>query len=63
MKVNPAGYRITDECTACGVCKGACPVGVISEGEVFQIDRAHCLECGSCLEVCPVKAIEPARGL
>ncbi|HOO90748.1 MAG TPA: 4Fe-4S binding protein [Syntrophales bacterium] len=61
--VNPCGYRITDECTACGICKEACPVNVITEGDVYRIDQAHCLECGSCLEVCPVDAIEPAEGL
>ena len=61
--VSPSGYRITDECTACGLCKEACPVNVISEGDIYLIDGAHCLECGSCLEVCPVDAVEPAEGL
>lgn len=62
-KVNPSGYSITNECTACGICKEACPVDVITEGEVYQTDRAHCLECGSCLEVCPENAVDPAKGL
>ena len=61
--VNPSGYNITNECTACGICKDACPVDVITEGDIYQIDRTHCLECGTCLEVCPVDAVEPAIGL
>jgi uncharacterized pyridoxamine 5'-phosphate oxidase family protein len=61
--VNPPGYLITDNCTACGVCLDACPVGVISEGEVYLIDGSHCLECGRCAEVCPEDAINPSEGM
>ncbi|MBW2029613.1 MAG: 4Fe-4S binding protein [Deltaproteobacteria bacterium] len=59
----PSGYTITGECTACGICQEACPVDVISEGEVYQIDVEHCLECGACLEACPGNAVQPAKGL
>ena len=61
--VNPAGYRITTRCTACGLCQNACPVEVISEGDVYRIDGSHCLECGRCMEVCPEDAIEVAQGI
>ena len=61
--VNPAGYRIIDKCTACGTCFDACPVDVITEGEIYKIDGSHCLECGRCAEVCPEDAIEPGRGI
>lgn len=61
--VNPAGYHITEKCSACGLCLDACPVGVISEGEPYVIDGGHCLECGNCAEACPEDAIEPAPGL
>jgi uncharacterized pyridoxamine 5'-phosphate oxidase family protein len=62
--VNPVGYMITSQCTACGLCLDACPVQVISEGDdVYRIDGGHCLECGRCEEVCPDDAIEAAKGL
>ena len=61
-EVHPPGYRITEDCTACGSCQPACPLDVISEGEIYGIDGEHCLECGRCLEVCPADAIEPGIG-
>lgn len=61
--VNPSGYRITDKCTACDICLESCPVGVISEGEVYVIDGSHCLECGRCAEICPEDAVEPSKGI
>jgi len=63
IHANPSGCSINNECTACGICQEACPVDVITEGDVFQIDGTHCLECGSCQEICPENAIEPAKGL
>ena len=60
---SPCGYTITSGCTACGICQETCPVNVITEGEIYQIDREHCLECGSCWEICPENAVEPAIGL
>jgi uncharacterized pyridoxamine 5'-phosphate oxidase family protein/NAD-dependent dihydropyrimidine dehydrogenase PreA subunit len=60
--VKPSGYVITDLCNACGACMEACPVGVISEGDIFVIDGSRCLECGICAEVCPEKAVEPSQG-
>ena len=61
--VNPAGYRITYRGTACGLCLDACPVEVISEGDVYRIDGGHCLECGRCEEAFPEDVIEAAKGI
>ena len=61
--VNPSGYMITTRCTACGLCIDACPVDVISEGDVYKIDGSHCLECGRCAEICPEDAIDAAKEL
>lgn len=52
-------YVITDICVACGTCLPVCPVGAISEGEIYHIDPDTCIECGSCAEVCPTGAINP----
>lgn len=57
--VNPPGFRITAKCTACGACADSCPVGVITEGDVYSIEGSLCLECGLCAEVCPEGAIDP----
>ncbi len=52
------GYRVNDNCIACGMCKDSCPTGAMTEGDVYSIDSALCLECGNCYEKCPNDAIE-----
>ncbi len=44
-------------CTACGSCKDECPVGAISEGDVYSIDADMCIDCGACEGACPCEAI------
>lgn len=60
-------YRITEECTACGLCESECPVQAISVGDpVYLIDPEKCVECKGhyesprCAEVCPLGACVPA---
>ncbi len=58
MSVRPLVKR--DECTACGTCRDACPVGairVLSESYAF-IDEKKCVRCYCCHEMCPNKAIQ-----
>ena len=51
-------YVIGDDCIACGTCQGECPIGAISEGEIFSIDADLCVECGTCMNACPTDAIK-----
>jgi len=52
-------YKISDDCVACGTCIDECPVGAISEGDIYKIDPAACTDCGTCADACPVEAISP----
>ena len=54
-------YVISDSCVACGTCIDECPVGAISEGDIYSIDPEACTECGTCADVCPSEAIHPAE--
>ncbi len=50
-------YKITDSCIACGSCIDECPVGAISEGDIYVIDADTCVGCGTCAGACPNEAI------
>ena len=50
-------YKITESCVACGTCIDECPVGAISEGDIYVIDADSCVGCGTCAGVCPNEAI------
>ena len=51
-------YKITNDCVACGTCAENCPMGAISEGEIYKIDPDMCTECRTCLDNCPNDAIK-----
>ena len=50
-------YVIGSDCIACGTCIDECPVGAISEGDIYAINPDACTECGTCADVCPNEAI------
>ena len=50
-------YKITDSCVAGGTCIDECPVGAISEGDIYVIDADACVGCGTCAGACPNEAI------
>jgi len=50
-------YKITDDCTKCGICVDSCPVGAIKEGDDKNYITEDCTECGVCVDTCPNGAI------
>jgi ferredoxin len=58
---NIMAYVIGEDCVACGTCIDECPVGAISEGDIYKINPDECTECGTCASVCPNQAISLAE--
>lgn len=64
VDLNPHVYPITtDECTMCGTCATACPVGAIPLDAPNTLDQSICASCLRCIEVCPANACHLPDGL
>lgn len=61
LNIEKMAYVIDDTCVACGTCIDECPVGAISEGDIYSIDPEACTDCGTCADVCPSEAIHPGE--
>ena len=48
----------TDDCIACGICEGTCPMGAILVGDIVQVEESLCVDCGACIAACPMGCIE-----
>lgn len=64
VDLNPHVYPITtDECTMCGTCATARPVGAIPLDAPNTLDQSICASCLRCIEVCPQGARRLPNGL
>ncbi len=57
-------WVILERCAACGTCRDACPVNVITQSGPIpaRIDDQGCIRCYCCHEMCPHGAIELRAG-
>ncbi len=54
----PFVRRVTNEnCTTCGKCVKACPMGAIPDEDPAKTVHSECIVCGTCESVCPVNAV------
>ncbi len=55
---------VSERCVLCGVCRDACPPGVITiKNSALSVDTGRCIRCWCCRELCPHDAMEQRRGL
>ena len=54
----------TKRCVLCGICRDACPPGIITiKNSALSIDAGRCIRCWCCRELCPHDAMKVQRGL
>ncbi|MCK8061471.1 MULTISPECIES: EFR1 family ferrodoxin [unclassified Fusibacter] len=51
-------FRVSEDCTSCGICSEICPTKTISMVEGKPKWHGDCAQCLGCINYCPVKAID-----
>ena len=57
---------VADEqlCVLCGICRDACPPGVITiQNSALTVDHGRCIHCWCCRELCPHHAMTARKGV
>ncbi|MGA9140557.1 MAG: EFR1 family ferrodoxin [Methanocella sp.] len=52
------GFRATDQCSGCGICKKICPAGNISVEDKTVTWGGRCTLCLACFHWCPQQAVQ-----
>jgi MinD superfamily P-loop ATPase containing an inserted ferredoxin domain len=57
IELAPQRYKVSDNCTACGICEKICPVDNIIRVEGKLVWKDKCENCLACFHWCPKEAI------
>ena len=49
--------RVSEDCTACGLCARSCPMEAIDTAEPERTRHGECIVCRTCEKACPVRAV------
>ena len=55
-------FKVTADCTKCGICEKVCPAGNIKLDEMIRFNN-HCETCYACVNLCPVHAIYSKKAM
>ena len=58
MRGRDAGFRVSPNCTQCGMCAKLCPANNIGMKDGTPVFRHQCEQCMACIQLCPQRAID-----